>query len=446
MNKELIIKDILKEIDGKLICGDENETLSDFSINTKTLNKGDVFVGMVGDNSDGSKYYLNAFLNGAKGCIINKGFVKDISDSKFIIEVDDTLKALQKLASIKRDMYDIPVIAVTGSVGKISTKDIIASVVSKKYNVLKTEGNFNNGIGMPLTILRLKNHEALVVEMGMNSFGEISLLSKIAKPTIGVITNVGTAHIGNLGSRENILKAKLEIMDGLNGKLVINNDNDLLNKWNNEERLDNIITFGINNDSSFTGTDIKYENNYSTFKCNDNEFRINVPGNAFIYNALSGIAVGTLLDIDPVLINKGLENFSLTGGRNEIIKTNGYTLINDCYNASLDSIREALNNLSKSSDRKIAVLGDVLELGDYSKEIHEKIGEEVLKNNIDILVLVGKESLNTYNITKDKMNSNYFNTNEEAIKYLKNIIKENDTILVKASHGMKFIEIVDSLK
>ncbi|MBR2712811.1 MAG: UDP-N-acetylmuramoyl-tripeptide--D-alanyl-D-alanine ligase [Bacilli bacterium] len=446
MNKELIIKDILKEIDGNLICGDENETLSDFSINTKTLNKGDVFVGMVGDNSDGSKYYLNALENGAKGCIINKGFVKDKDESKFIIEVDDTLKALQKLASIKRDMYDIPVIAVTGSVGKTSTKDIIASVVSKKYNVLKTEGNYNNGIGMPLTILRLKNHEALVVEMGMNSFGEISLLSKIAKPTIGVITNVGTAHIGNLGSRENILKAKLEIMDGLNGKLVINNDNDLLNKWNNDKKLENVITVGIDNESNFNGTDIKYEEKYSTFKCNNNEYKINVSGNAFIYNALSGIAVGTLLDIDPVLINNGLESFSLTSGRNETIKTNGYTLINDCYNASLDSIKEALSNLSKASNRKIAVLGDVLELGEYSKEIHEKIGEEVLKNNIDILVLVGKESLNTYKVTKDKMNSNYFNNNEDAIKYLKSIIKEDDTILVKASHGMKFIEIIDSLK
>ena len=343
-------------------------------------------------------------------------------------------------------MYDIPVIAVTGSVGKTSTKDIIASVVSKKYNVLKTEGNYNNGIGMPLTILRLKNHEALVVEMGMNSFGEISLLSKIAKPTIGVITNVGTAHIGNLGSRENILKAKLEIMDGLNGKLVINNDNDLLNKWNNDKKLENVITVGIDNESNFNGTDIKYEEKYSTFKCNNNEYKINVSGNAFIYNALSGIAVGTLLDIDPVLINNGLESFSLTSGRNETIKTNGYTLINDCYNASLDSIKEALSNLSKASNRKIAVLGDVLELGEYSKEIHEKIGEEVLKNNIDILVLVGKESLNTYKVTKDKMNSNYFNNNEDAIKYLKSIIKEDDTILVKASHGMKFIEIIDSLK
>ena len=446
MNKELVIKNVLKEINGKLICGDENETLTDFSINTKTINKGDVFIGMVGDNSDGSKYYLNAFENGAKGCIINKGFVKEIDESKFIIEVDDTLKALQKLASIKRNMYDIPVIAVTGSVGKTSTKDIIASVVSKKYNVLKTEGNYNNGIGMPLTILRLKNQEVLVVEMGMNSFGEISLLSKIAKPTIGVITNVGTAHIGNLGSRENILKAKLEIMDGLNGKLVINNDNDLLNKWNDDNKLENVITFGINNESNFIGTNIKSEDDNSTFICNNNNYKINAPGTAFIYNALVAISVGTLLDINPSDINKGLENFSLTSGRNEIIKTNGYTIINDCYNASLDSIKEALNNLNKFKGRKIAVLGDVLELGDYAKEIHTKIGEEVLKNNVDILVLVGKESMATYEVTKDKINSNYFNNNDDAINYLKNTVKENDTILIKASHGMKFIEIVNSLK
>ena len=445
---KLIIKDVLDKINGKLVFGNVDDSLDSFETDSRKIVDNVVFVGIKGENVDGSKFYLDALNSGAKGCIINRGFSNEEEISgKFLIEVDDTVKALQELAKIKRSMYDIPVVAVTGSVGKTSTKDIIASVLGTKYNVLKTEGNHNNEIGMPLTILSLKDHNAMVLEMGMSSFGEISLLSKIAKPTIGVITNIGTAHIGILGSRENILKAKLEIMDGLDGKLIINNDNDMLHSWNLNNKLNNVITVGINNKSDFMASNIISKDDKTTFTCNNDIYDINANGEAFVYNSLTAVAISKLLDIDYNKTKYGLVNFKLTSGRNEIIKCNGYIVVNDCYNASVDSIKEALKNLSNSDNkRKIAVLGDILELGDFSKEIHKKVGEEVLKNNIDILVTVGNESKIVYDVCKNSMESYHFDNNKDAINYLKSTIKDDDKILVKASNGMKFIEIVDSLR
>ena len=227
------IKDILKVTNGKMLIGDENLVCDSFSKDTRTIQNGDIYIGIKGENFDGNKFWKQALDNGAGGVIIQDVEVsteelKNYKD-KTVIKVEDTLKALYEIAKYKRSLYDIPVVAITGSVGKTSTKDIIASVVSTQYKTLKTEGNNNNNIGLPLTILKLKDHEALVVEMGMNHFGEISLLTDIAKPTLAVITNIGTSHIGNLGSRENILKAKLEILEGMKiPKIIINNDNSII--------------------------------------------------------------------------------------------------------------------------------------------------------------------------------------------------------------------------
>jgi len=233
--KEILVKDIIKICNGKLICGNEEEVCENFSKDTRTIEKGDIYLGIKGEKFNGSTFYKQAFEKGASGCILQDIEISEEETNeykdKFIIIVKDVVKALQELAIYKRSLYNIPVIAVTGSVGKTSTKDIIAGVMSTKYNVLKTEGNYNNEIGLPLTILKLKEHNAVVLEMGMSAFGEISLLTNIAKPTTAVITIIGTSHIGELGSIENILKAKLEILEGLeqNGSLIINNDNELLN-------------------------------------------------------------------------------------------------------------------------------------------------------------------------------------------------------------------------
>ena len=235
----IYVKDLIEVCNGKLLCGDINLPLNNFSKDTRLINKDDVYIGIKGESFDGNKFYKDALDKGASVCILdNIDEVDDKYKDKTIVKVEDTIKAIGLLAKYKRSLYNIPVVAVTGSVGKTSTKDMIAAVLSTEYKVLKTEANYNNHIGLPLTILKLTDEDILVVEMGMNHFGEISLLTNIAKPTGCVITNIGTSHIGNLGSRENILKAKLEILEGLdkNGFVLINNDNDLLHEWAKKEK------------------------------------------------------------------------------------------------------------------------------------------------------------------------------------------------------------------
>ena len=337
--------------------------------------------------------------------------------------------------------------------GKTSTKDLVASVMSEKFNTLKTQGNYNNHIGVPLTIFRLRNEEALCVEMGMNHLGEISTLSNIAKPQVAIITNVGTAHIGNLGSRENILKAKLEILDGMQdgGIVVINNDNDLLHEWylKNKERY-NIITYGINEISDFMAENIRFKEDGTTFTLGGTGQIINVPvgGEHFVLNSLCAIAVGKIFKLPLEKIADGIAKFELTEKRMDIEKIDGITIIKDYYNANYDSMKAAVEYLGKvENKRKIAVLGDMLELGEYSKELHEKVGEEVAKNNINILITVGDEAKNIAKMAKEKIQTVIeCNTNEEAIEQLNKIKNVNDCILLKASNGMHFGEIFEKIK
>ena len=437
------IREILDVTKGKLICGNEDVDCENFSKDTRTLEEGDTYVALKGENFDGNNYYKQAFEKGATVCIMSKEPEEKINN---IIVVEDTLKALQQLAEYKRKMNNIPVVAVTGSVGKTSTKDLIASVLSTKFKVLKTEGNQNNDIGLPLTILRLKDEEILVTEMGMNHFGEISLLSNIAKPTLAVITNVGTAHIGNLGSRENILKAKLEIIDGLQGNsIIINNDNDLLHKWAEEEHGYNVITFGAKEENSkYLAENIKLFEDRSEFEVNGNKIIVPVAGEHFVLNALSAIAVGEYFDIPINSIIEGIANLKLTKKRMEVLKANnGATVINDTYNANYDSMKAAIEYLQKiDNKRKIAILGDMLELGDYSEQIHTDIGK--LITNIDILIIVGNEAKNIAKYAKAKEIYMY-NTNVEVIEKIKEIIKPEDVILLKASNSMKLSEITDEI-
>lgn len=454
MNIQITVKDIINVTKGKLIYGNENEICENFSRNTKEVKQGDIYIGFKGEIYDGGVFYEEAFSNGAKGCIINEieGLKLKEVENKFIIQVEDTVKAIGQIARYKREKYNIPVIAVTGSVGKTSTKDIIASVVSQKYKTLKTQANLNNHIGMPLTILSLKDHEALVVEMGMNHFGELSYLTNIAKPTIAVITNVGTAHIGNLGSRENILKAKLEILEGLpkDGVVIINNDNDLLHKWQLENKKYNVITYGINNNSKYVAKEIKYTTTGSEYQLNGKEsIKVPVGGEAFVYNSLAAISVGELLNIPIEKIQVGIKNFELTKMRLDVQKSSkGYIIINDCYNANYDSMKSAIEYLNSSKgNRKIAVLGDMLELGEFSQELHKKVGEEVAKNKIDILITVGKEANNIAETAKKNgINTTYmFENNQKAITKLKEILEPKDVVLVKASNSMNFKEIVSNI-
>ena len=460
--RDIKVKDFITICNAKVLSGDKEEILENFKKDTRDIKEGDTYIGIKGEKFDGNLFFDKAFENGAKACIledieIEKSTLEKYKE-KIIIVVENTIKAMQEIAKYKRDGYDIPVIGLTGSVGKTSTKDIIASVMSKKYKTLKTLGNYNNHIGVPLTILSLKDHQSAVIEMGMNHEGEIRVLTKIAKPTMCVITNVGTAHIEYLGTRENILKAKLEIIEGMeeDGLIIINNDNDLLHKWYMENKNSkNIMTYGIENQSDIMAKNIRFDDNGSTFELNIDgkkyEVRINVGGKHFISNSLAGICVGIKNDIPMEEIIKGISEFELTKKRMEIKKgINESTIINDCYNANYDSMNAALEYLGiTKANKKIAVLGDMLELGKEEKNLHEKVGESVYKNNIDILITVGKASKNIANKAKelgmDEKRIFTYEEKEEAIKKLQNIIEKNDYILIKASNSMHFDEITEKI-
>ena len=456
------IKEIIKVTNGNLVIGDLDVEIKDFCRDTRILKKGDTYIGIRGENFDGNALWEKAFESGADTVIL-QGIEFGENDlekykNKNIINVEDTIQALADIATYKRMSFgkDFKLVGVTGSVGKTSTKDIVANVISQKYKTLKTQGNNNNEIGLPFTMFNLKDQEAAVIEMGMNHFGEISKLTKIAKPTISVITNIGTSHIGNLGSRENILKAKLEILEGMDKKiLVVNNDNDLLHKYYLNNKDIEIHTYGIENESEVTAEDIILGENNSEFICNikGDKFKVNVPvgGIHFVYNALCAVTVGKLLGLNKEQIKMGIETFELTKKRMDITELkNGVTIINDSYNASFESMQASLKYLhGLKSRRKIAVLGDMFELGEYSKELHEKVGIEVAKNKIDMLICCGENAKYIVDAAKDNgmpMSSvHYFDNREEVEEFVKNIWERGDSILFKASNGMKFFTIVENL-
>lgn len=460
--KPITVEDVIKITKGTLAYGTLDLVCENYCKDTRQIQPGDVYIGIKGENFDGNTLYNQALEKGASVCILEKNQIqeeiKQNDPNKAIILVQDSIKALQQIAAYKREQYKIPVIAITGSVGKTSTKDMVASVVGQKYQVLKTAGNYNNQIGLPLTILGLKEHTALVVEMGMSQLGEIATLSKIAKPTIAVITNVGTAHIGNLGSRENILKAKLEILEGLqkDGILVINNDNDLLHQWGLENRQDNIVTFGIENQSDVMAKNISQQEYTSkvTMQIDQEIVQMHIPvaGIPFVYNALCASTVGRLLKIDTKQILKGIEKFELTKNRMEILhNAKGVTIISDCYNASYDSMKAGLENLANmQGTRKIAVLGDMLELGEFSRQLHEKVGEEVANNSIDYLITVGEEAKAIAQKAKEKGVRQdcikVMKNSKEAIDLIKEQMKQGDIILIKASRGMELNKVVEAIK
>ena len=463
MKKYLTVKDIIKYTNGKLITGDENVICKTFERDTRKINKDDVFFAMKGKNFNGNLFWKEAFNNGAKVAILTEFNVEDENLSKYkdkvIIKVEDAIKALHQIAIKKRELYGetFPIIAVTGSVGKTSTKDVIAGVLSQKYKVLKTKENFNNDIGVPFTILGLQDEDVAVIELGMNHFGEISRLSKIVKPSIAVITNIGTSHIGNLGSRENILKAKLEILDGMKVPyLIINKDNNLLNDWyeNNKDKI-LIKTFGIEKKADAFATNIELQEYNSDYICNFNDIhfkvKVPVPGEHFVLNSLCAALIGRILELTDAQIKDGIEKFELTKKRMEITNLkNGVKIINDSYNASFESMKASIEYLSNmEKGRKIAVLGDMFELGSYAEELHRKVGEEVVKNNIDLLLCAGNnsrylvEEAKKHGMSKEKIY--YKKTIEELYEVLKNILKESDNVLIKASNGMQFYTLAEKL-
>lgn len=458
--KKLCVNDILERVNGTALCGLCDAEFAGACIDSRIVQSDEAYFALKGERTDGTLYCGDAIKNGAKVCFVENNIFSDEDLNKFaksatIVLVPNVEDALVEIAKAKRSLYDIPVVAITGSVGKTSTKDVIAEVMAQKFNVQKTQGNKNNRLGVPLTIMSLRNHDALVIEMGMNHLGEIHELTNIAKPTLSVISNIGTSHIGNLGSRENILKAKLEILDGMtNKKVIINNDNDMLHKWNLEDENAEKITFGIHEKSIYMASKVKIteESNEFSVELNSTEYKFTTqkPGEVFILNALPAIAVGMEYGVPIDKIQMAIANAEITKNRLDIEKVNDVLLIKDYYNASFESIKPSLEYLANlDRGRKIAVLGDIKEVGSFSKEIHEKVGKEVAKNKIDKLITVGEEAKNIVKKAKNEGMSNEdmcsCDSNEQAIEVLKGMLLKGDTVLLKASNSMKFGEIYDEI-
>lgn len=441
------LDEIVRACEGELLNGDPQTEVGSFSTDTRTLQPGALYIPIKGENFDGHAFITKAFEVGAKASLTSSREVQGAN----LIYVADTKVALQKLAHAVVVKAGVPVVAVTGSVGKTSTRDMIGAVVASQYRTLKTEGNYNNDIGLPLTILRYRDEEAMVLEMGMNHLGEIDLLSRIANPDIAVITNVGTAHIGNLGSRDKILEAKMEIVNGLkdNGVLIVNQDNDKL-AWMVEHHgkiAYQIKTFGIHQPALIQATEIQLGNDGSHFVYAGVRFDIPVPGEHFILNALSAIAVGECLGIPLEKIQQALAHFELTKKRMDFEALPGQmTLIDGSYNANLDSMVSSLAVLGQQPGRKIAVLADMLELGEYSQALHYQAGQACNEAKVDLLITVGKEAQAILEGASEVKHKKGFMDNASASAFLRENLAPGDVILVKGSNAMHLKEIINDLK
>ena len=446
--KTLTASQIAKATGGRLIYGNGESEITSISCDSRSLDTGCLYIPIKGEKFDGHSFICDACKQGISGYLCSNGQINE--ECHFAIMVPDTRRALLDLASYYRSLFSIELVGLTGSVGKTTTKEFVAAVLQKGLNTLATKGNFNNDIGVPLTLFGLcSSHEAAVVEMGMSNFGEIEALSKCARPNIAIITNIGTSHIEFLGSQEGILKAKSEIFTGLKegGKAVLNGDDPYL--WSLKDKLGfETVYVGIKNkECKITATDIVSNENGSLFKCDGEEYRINPVGVHNIYNALVAIAVGKMMGLSYEKIYAGLKSYTPDGIRQNIITTQGgYRLINDCYNSSPQSVKAALGVLETlSAKRRIAVLGSIGELGDKSEELHRQVGKDVAKSKADVLLTVGEDAKYIANEANGK-EVYVFNTNSECTQFLKGFVKKEDAILVKASRFMKFETIADSLK
>ncbi|MCT4605360.1 MAG: UDP-N-acetylmuramoyl-tripeptide--D-alanyl-D-alanine ligase [Marinisporobacter sp.] len=454
---KLSIKEMVEATKGNIIKGDRKDIIYGISTDSRSIKDKELFIPLIGESFNGHDFIEKAIKNGANAVLVHEEYEGALYEEQglSIIRVKDTLKALQDLAKYYVSKFPIPIIGVTGSTGKTSTKEIIYSVLSKKYRVLKNKGNFNNHIGLPLTVFELESHhEMAILEMGMSGFGEIDLLADIVKPNVAVITNIGLSHIEHLGSQENILKAKMEITNYFNEKsiLIANGDDPHLKTLKDKDVDYRKCFIGLEKNCNYQGVqinDLGEEGIHFHVKMNDKiyPFTLKVPGEHNIYNALCAIAIGCKFNMDIASIQKGIKEFEGSKMRMHIFTTpEKIKVINDAYNASPDSMGAAIHVLSKMDYRKIAVLGDMLEMGEYSKDGHCHVGREVGKKSIDILIAVG---INANVIAKgaieNKLNEEKVyvcKDNKEAIEILKNILKREDVVLIKGSRGMRMEEIV----
>ncbi len=428
---------------------DFDGVVSEICTDTRDLKEGSLFVALEGENFDGHNFAQTAVELGAAAvmCQKNTGCSKELM-------VPDTRKALLDLAAYYRGLFDIPVVGVTGSVGKTTIKEMTHAVLSKKYNTLKNEGNLNNEIGLPETIFNLDDsHEAAVLEMGMSAPGEISRLSKTARPSIGIIGNIGVSHLENLGTRDNILKAKLEILDGMenDAPLILNGDDDLL--YNAKIKENPIFYYGIDNKfCRFKAYDIESDENGSSFiidfGCGEQRVYLPAIGRHNIYNAMAAFSVGFLLGVEPQSAADALAGYVPSGMRQRVRNIGGVVFVEDCYNASPDSMRAALAALMQiKAKRHIAVFGDMLELGKVSEEAHKNVGWLAAESGVDVLLTYGQRAkLAAQTAMSGGIETVHsFNDKSELAKELSAMLCEGDAVMFKASRGMKLEDVIKSV-
>jgi len=422
------------------------------SIDTRTLQSGDLFIALQGDQFNGHTFLEKAFEQGASGAIVNTIPESVQSNQNQCIQVPDTLQAMQTLAKKYRQQFSIPVIAITGSNGKTTTKEITAAVLQTKLRVEKSPGNLNNHIGVPLSILKWKPEtEVAIVEMGANHIGEIHDLCEIAQPTHGVVTNIGKGHLGLFGSLEGVAKAKGELIDFIRknkGMAVLNGDDPYLKPLC--DRIQFCQKFGESESCDVRANDVQPNDlGCYSMKVSEQRIQLQVPGRHMIYSALAAFAIGRTLDIPAAEIKKALESFLPFKQRMEIERLGDVILINDTYNANPSSILAALQTLKELPDlkRRIAVLGDMLELGEYAIEEHRAIGQTAAEMGVELLLGFGPEMRQGVEASKTfGAEAIHFETQTDLIDHLSSILQFGDGVLVKGSRGMRMERVVDGIK
>ena len=442
-----ISKELDIEFDNSFDC-----QVNSIKIDSRKIIDGDVFVAIKGESFDGHDFVSQAFENGAIAAIVEKD-IENIDNSKILFKVDNCINAMQKIAEFYRSKFDVKVIGVTGSVGKSTVKEMVSSIFSTEFNVLKSFGNSNGQIGLPLSVFNITDESQIVVlEMGISEIGEMSKLAKIAKPDFAIINNVGTSHLGNFGTLETTVHEKCQISSYSNCKLYINGDNLQLSNYLKDRK--NIVYFGLSEDFPYRAENLctlgkETEFILVTDSCKE-LVRIPCIGIHNVYNALAAISLAMDFGIHINDIKQGLSSFVPLPRRQNIIELNNFILIDDSYNASLDSVRASIGFLNsiEPKGRNIALLADILELGSYSREIHYDLGKFIASSQVDLLITVGNYSSFINEGVKcicPDFESVHFATNDEAFGYLCDIIKDEDKVLVKGSLGMKVDEIVSNL-
>ncbi|MDU6426443.1 MAG: UDP-N-acetylmuramoyl-tripeptide--D-alanyl-D-alanine ligase [Clostridium perfringens] len=448
---ELNLQEIVKATKGALLKEADVKEIKAVSTDTRKIEEGTMFIALKGENFNGNNYVLEAFNKGAKIAIVDevKCDLNELKEDVALIKVQNTGRALMDLAKFYREKLGLKVVGITGSAGKTSTKDLVAAVLSDKYKVFKTKGNFNNEIGLPLMILELDStYDVAILEMGMRGLGQIKDLAEIASPDLGIITNIGISHIEILKTRENILKAKMEIATFFdkNNTLVVCGNDDFLGVLPSAEYK--IVKTGVGENFKIGAKNIALEELSSKFTVYDGEkeeeFSLDMPGEHNISNLMLGIAIAKELGVSFEEMKRGLKNIEATSMRLELIKKDGFSILNDCYNSSPVAVKSAIDVMKNiEGKRRIAVLGTMRELGHKSEEAHEEIGKYAKENGIEKVLCFGDFS--------EHIKEGYgegctvYENKEELIKDLLNIIFDGDIILVKASRSLKFEEITKAL-